>query len=405
MPWSATAISTCSPSPPEGDPDRGVLARVVDGVLHQVRHRGGELGVAAVRGETTLTVDGDLDTPGGGRGAGPVDHLGDHPVQRDRLRWRLRLGALQPGQLQQLLHQPAQPGRLVLDPFGEPAGGHQVLGEVGRRGVGRLGRVQQRLGEQLQRADRGLELVADVGHEVASYPGQPVRLGHVDRLDRDEAVAETHRPQVHAERVLARAVAAARQVQLDLAPHAGAAHLAGKGTDQRVRGDRAGGAAGTQQPHRAGGRVDQHGHVVVVRVPRHRPGASRSSGGRARPAARRLSRASPCSSGSCRSPSTWRDRPASAGTGAAGNRRPSRPPTPGPPRPPLPTPPGDRRVIVNLATTQTGTNYPHLRKCSPLRLASFTVVHPGSVRAPYRWRRTCSIPLRRHPSAATDHRT
>ena len=86
---------------------------------------------------------------------------------------RQRVGALQPGQLEQLLDQSGQPLRLVVDALGEAAGRLRVVG-----------RLEQRLGQQRQRADRGLELVADVGHEVAAHPGHPVRLGDVGRLDR-----------------------------------------------------------------------------------------------------------------------------------------------------------------------------------------------------------------------------
>ena len=130
--------------------------------------------------------------------------------------------------------------------------------------LGQLGGVEQRLGEQLQRADRGLQLVADVGDEVPPDPGQPVRLGDVGGLDRDVGGVQRDRAQVQAERGLRAAGAAARQVQLDLAADAGAADLAGERTQDRVRGDGAGCAAGAQQPHRPGGRVDQHGLVVGV---------------------------------------------------------------------------------------------------------------------------------------------
>ena len=66
--------------------------------------------------------------------------------------------ALQPGQLDDLLHELGEPVALGEHPPGEALHG---LGVVGRVGDG--------LGEQADRADRGLELVADVGHEVAAY--------------------------------------------------------------------------------------------------------------------------------------------------------------------------------------------------------------------------------------------
>ena len=61
-----------------------------------------------------------------------------------------------------------QPGRLDAHPAGEPA----------HRG-GVVGRVLDRLGEQRDRPDRGLELVADVGHEVAPGLLDPARRGLV----------------------------------------------------------------------------------------------------------------------------------------------------------------------------------------------------------------------------------
>jgi len=64
----------------------------------------------------------------------------------------------------------------VLHPAGEPAYGGRVVA-----------RPQQRLGQQAHRADRGLELVADVGDEVASYGLHPPGLGDV--LDQQHDVS------------------------------------------------------------------------------------------------------------------------------------------------------------------------------------------------------------------------
>ena len=68
-----------------------------------------------------------------------------------------RVVALQPRQLDDLLHQPGQPLGLGDHPAGEP---------LHRLGV--VGRVVHGLGEQPDRADRRLQLVADVGDEVAA---------------------------------------------------------------------------------------------------------------------------------------------------------------------------------------------------------------------------------------------
>jgi hypothetical protein len=172
-------------------------------------------------------------------GAGAVDDLGDHPVDRDRLGRGQRLGALQAGELEQLVHQPAHPRRLVVDPLGEAPGGHQSLrllvagvAPTARRRT--LGGVEQRLGEQLQRADRGLQLVAHVRHEVAPHPGQPVRLGDVGRLDRDMRRVEGHGAQVQAERGVRSPRATTGKIKLHLAAHARASHLAGQRTQDGV---------------------------------------------------------------------------------------------------------------------------------------------------------------------------
>src|SRR6185436_5688931 len=83
----------------------GVLPRVRDRVLHEVGHRGRDLAVAAVHHRAFGAGVRDLDALGGGRGAGAVYDLGDHPVDRDRLGRGQRLGALQSGELEQLVHQ------------------------------------------------------------------------------------------------------------------------------------------------------------------------------------------------------------------------------------------------------------------------------------------------------------
>ena len=71
---------------------------------------------------------------------------------------------LHPGEVDDLLDQAGQPGRLDLHPAGEALHGLRVVGRVG-----------DRLGEQRERADRGLELVADVGDEVAADRLDPTR--------------------------------------------------------------------------------------------------------------------------------------------------------------------------------------------------------------------------------------
>ena len=222
-----------------------------------------------------------------------------------------------------------------------------------------VGRVQQRLGEQLQRADRGLQLVADVGHEVAADPGHAVRLGDVGGLDRDVAAAEC-RPRAGARRAGSpAAVATARQVQLDLAAYAGAPDLAGERTDDRVRGDRAGRAAGAQQAHARAAGLTSTGTSSASSTTT--PTRSESRLRRPSPAGPRPGRRSRSSldpgwpaRGRGRAPIS---RPGGSRPGHQAGCRAHRP------RPP--SPPGDRRVIVHLSTTQNRTKHAALRQCSP----------------------------------------
>ena len=70
------------------------------------------------------------------------------------------------------------------------------LGEVPHL-LGVVAGGQHRLGEQGQRADRGLQLVADVGHEVAAHDVDPALLGEV--VDEDEDRAGAQRRDAHAQ--------------------------------------------------------------------------------------------------------------------------------------------------------------------------------------------------------------
>ena len=75
----------------------------------------------------------------------------------------------------------------TLHPLGEPA-----------HGLGVVVRVEHRLGEQGHAADRGLELVADVGDEVAADLLDPARLGAV--LDEEQHVVRPERRDAGARR-------------------------------------------------------------------------------------------------------------------------------------------------------------------------------------------------------------
>ena len=86
---------------------------------------------------------------------------------------------LQPAELDDLVGEAGEP--IGLD--GEPL--REALDLVRLVGGGLEG-----LGEQPDRADRGLELVADVGDEVAAHLVEPVRLGAVLGEQQHEAGAE-----------------------------------------------------------------------------------------------------------------------------------------------------------------------------------------------------------------------
>ena len=86
--------------------------------------------------------------------ADPLHRLGHDQVDVDRFAGRGLLG-LDPAQVEQVVDDPADPEGLGMDPRGQP------LGDLG------VGLDGQGLGQQAEGADRRLQLVADVGHEVA----------------------------------------------------------------------------------------------------------------------------------------------------------------------------------------------------------------------------------------------
>ena len=119
--------------------------------------------------------------------------------------------ALQAGQLDDLLHELGQPVALGEHPAGEAL--HR-LGVVG--GVG------DRLGEQPDRAHRGLELVAHVGHEVAAHGLDALLAGAV--LDQREHQPRTEGRDARGEGAR-RATGRCRHLELALADLPVAAHL------------------------------------------------------------------------------------------------------------------------------------------------------------------------------------
>lgn len=171
--------------PPHRDADPGAGRGVVDGVLHEVAQGGGELAPVAPHGQAAAGtgrlpvravgaavghghVRGHGDLLGGGLVPAAVDGLGDQLVHGNRFGVLQRVVVLHPGEVDQLLHQVRQPGRLHLHPAGEALHGLRVV-----RGP------HDRLGQQGQRTDGRLQLVAHIGDEVPPDGLDPPGLGEV----------------------------------------------------------------------------------------------------------------------------------------------------------------------------------------------------------------------------------
>ncbi len=129
-----------------------------------------------------------VDAGGGGRRAQLVDRVVDQDFERGRRTTRRFLG-LDEAEIEEVVDDARQPLRLLDDPFGQRTRDRGVV----------LG--DERLRQHLERADRGLELVADVGDEVAPHALDAVHVGDVgdERGHTQRAVsgAERHRREVH----------------------------------------------------------------------------------------------------------------------------------------------------------------------------------------------------------------
>ena len=198
----------------DADRDAGVVGAVVDRVREQVAQRGGELVLVAEDGQPVLPAHLEPDLARLGLQVRGVDGLGHHVVDVDDARLAQRVVALQARERDEVLHHHRQPVRLVLHPEREPA--HRL---------GVVGRARHRLRQQRQRADGGLQLVADVGHEVATDGVQPpdrrLVLG-----EQQDVVAERSEPDVENEQL--GAPVSARDLDLELAHLTVPAHLAGQ---------------------------------------------------------------------------------------------------------------------------------------------------------------------------------
>ena len=159
MPWSRTAIATRSPSTRGADLDRlpgseyltALSSRFVSALTH--------LAAVARRSATSGDVGRDAQRDAGARRPRPARRR--PPRRRARrpasARGRRLLG-LDQAEVEQVVDDPREPVGLAHDP----------LGELARRPPGRRS-AAMRLGEQPERADRRLQLVAHVGDEVAAH--------------------------------------------------------------------------------------------------------------------------------------------------------------------------------------------------------------------------------------------
>ena len=151
---------------------------VLHGVLDQVAQRRHELATVAAHPDTTRQLErGDVDPAQLGERPDPLDRPVDDVDHVDEIADRL-LAELDAGQLHQVIDRAGHTVRLVDHAPGD------ALHDLGVDVV--VGAVGERLGEHRERTDRGLQLVADVGHEVGAHGVDPPPFADV--LDRD------HRP-------------------------------------------------------------------------------------------------------------------------------------------------------------------------------------------------------------------
>ena len=171
--------------------DPGARLGVADGVVQQVAHGGGDEGGVAAHPQSLGAAGHEGDLAAVGLDAHPVHGLGDDIVDVNDFGLGQGVALLEAGELDDLLDQDAQAAGLLAHAPGV------VAHEVGVVGAGLDG-----LGQQLDRADRGLELVGDVGDEVAAHGLHPAGGGAV--LDEDEDAPLTDAGRAHLQVELAR---------------------------------------------------------------------------------------------------------------------------------------------------------------------------------------------------------
>lgn len=159
--------------PAGGYAHSGTGGRVVDGVLDKVAQGGGQLTPVPPDVQVGGAAGGHGDLLGAGLVPTAVDGLGDQFVHADGFGVLEGVVVLDPGEVDQLLHQVGEPRGLDLHTAGEALHRLRVVG-----------RVHDGLGEEGESADRRLQLMAHVRDEVASYRFDAAGLGEV--LDQQE---------------------------------------------------------------------------------------------------------------------------------------------------------------------------------------------------------------------------
>ncbi|CUR55454.1 hypothetical protein NOCA2270089 [metagenome] len=150
------------------DQHRRLGAGVGDSVGDEVADGDHDLFGVAEDLQAGLARGDDGDVLGAGVDRTGVDRGGDHLVDGERPRCVEGVVALQPGELDDLLHQAGQPVALGEHAAGEP---------LDRLGV--LRGLLDGLGEQPDRSHGSLQLVAHVGHEVTTDRLDPAFAGAV----------------------------------------------------------------------------------------------------------------------------------------------------------------------------------------------------------------------------------
>ena len=201
--------------------------------------------------DSVRAADADRDRLRLCREPAAVHRLAHDRIEADQLGRPQRIVPLQPGQVDDVLHQLGQPTGLGLHPAGEPTHGLRVV-----RGV------EQRLREQCDGPHGCLELVADVGDEVTAYGVDAPRFGAVLDEQEDKCRAERGDPGEH--RVGAAAEGSAGQLQFGLADLTVASDRAGKIEQVRrhdpvVSHDAVGVGRRTRSHHLVGGVEDDRG--------------------------------------------------------------------------------------------------------------------------------------------------